>query len=128
MGPVAKSYNLSVDAFGKQIGDAQYSYGQVTLGDAFGTGLEPAPITPSSGNIPYDLLSGTIRNVLTTSPRTAYENKTIIVAPSILLGKSACGACYSVLISLPRDIREHRYAAVIISKHKRCSMNSWIRH
>ena len=113
VGPVAKRYNLSVDAFGKQIGDAEYSYGQVILGDAFGTGLEPAPITPSAGNAPYDLLSGTIRNVLTTSTRAAYENKTIIVAPSILLGEFDSGVYDVVLISSPRAIREHGYVKVL---------------
>lgn len=85
--PVADKFNLSVDAFGMQLGDVASSYGQVSLRDAFGTGLEPAPVTPGAGHGPYDLLSGTIRNVLATSPRTAYENKTFIVAPSILLGK-----------------------------------------
>ncbi|KIP03578.1 hypothetical protein PHLGIDRAFT_31748 [Phlebiopsis gigantea 11061_1 CR5-6] len=77
--PVADKFNLSVDAFGMQLGDVASSYGQVSLRDAFGTGLEPAPVTPGAGHGPYDLLSGTIRNVLATSPRTAYENKTFIV-------------------------------------------------
>ena len=83
---MAEKYNLTIDAFGKHIGDSQARAGHVTLGDAFGTGLEPAPVTPSAGSAPYDLLSGTIRNVLTTSPRPLYEDKTVVVAPSILLG------------------------------------------
>lgn len=86
LSPVAAQYNLSVDAFGTRIGSGEQSSGLVTLSDAFGTGLEPAPVTPSAGSAPYELLSGTIRNVLTTSPRDVYVNKTVIVAPSILLG------------------------------------------
>ena len=106
--PVAKHYNLSVDAFGTPIGDSHASAGQVTLSDAFGSALEPAPVTPSAGSAPYDVLSGTIRNVLTTSPRKLYENKAVIVAPSILLGMHhAVFAVRAGLISSLRDNREY---------------------
>lgn len=87
LSPVASHYNLSVDAFGELIGpDANSAYGQLVLSDAYGTGLEPAPITPTSGSGAYKLLSGTIRNALGTSARKIYQGKNPVVAPSISLG------------------------------------------
>lgn len=89
--PTAKSFNVSIDAFGKSIGDPgihQRFAGHLSLTDAFGTALEPAPITATTGNPAYELLSGVIRNVLATSSREAYAGKKIVVAPSILLGNT----------------------------------------
>ena len=89
LSPVAASFNLSVDAFGEALGDPvsrEAAYGKVTLADAFGTGLEPAPITPTADSPPYELLSGVIRNVIETSKREVYEGKKVVVAPGILRG------------------------------------------
>lgn len=87
LSPVAAKYNLTVDAFGKIIGDPS-SVAKLTLSDVFKNALEPAPITPTAGSAPYELLSGVIQNVFATSKRAAYEGKKVIVAPSILLGAS----------------------------------------
>lgn len=69
-------------------GDTLNAYGQLVLSDAYGTALEPAPITPTTGSGPWELLSGTIRNTLSTSSRKLYEEKQFVVAPSISLGTS----------------------------------------
>ncbi|KAI0342968.1 carboxypeptidase S [Trametopsis cervina] len=87
LSPVAAKYNLTVDAFGKIIGDPS-SVAKLTLSDVFKNALEPAPITPTTGSAPYELLSGVIQNVFATSKRAAYEGKKVIVAPSILLGNT----------------------------------------
>ncbi|THG92711.1 hypothetical protein EW026_g8286 [Hermanssonia centrifuga] len=86
LGPVAERFNLSFDAFGGGAGHA--ANGLVTLSDAFDTGLEPAPITSTSGSGPYELLSGTIINTIESSPRKAYSGKKAVVAPSISLGNT----------------------------------------
>ena len=86
LGPVAERYNLSLDAFGEMKGDAKKAYGQLVLSDAYETGLEPAPITPTTGSGPWELLSGTIRNTIATSSRKAYQGKDAVVTPSISLG------------------------------------------
>ena len=63
--PIASKYNLSVDTFGKQpIGDVANTSRKVAFRDAFGTELKLALVTPGLGHGPYNLLSGTIRNVL----------------------------------------------------------------
>jgi Gly-Xaa carboxypeptidase len=88
LSPVAARFNLSVNAFGRTLGENTESptAGELTLSDAFGTAIEPAPITPTTGSAPYELLSGVIRNVVETSRRDAYKGKKVLVAPSILLG------------------------------------------
>lgn len=89
LSPVAAQHNLSVDAFGDLGGaDAKTAYGQLVLSDAYETALEPAPITPTTGSGPYELLSGTIRNTLGTSTRGVYAGKKAVVAPSISLGNT----------------------------------------
>ncbi|KAI0076563.1 carboxypeptidase S [Panus rudis PR-1116 ss-1] len=85
--PAVKKYNLSLDAFSdKVVGFDEYAAaGHVKLSDAWGTALEPAPVTPSTGSPAFDLLSGTIISVTKTSKRWDNpENLTVIVAPSIM--------------------------------------------
>ena len=88
LAPVASQYNLSVDAFGElpEDGDATSAYGRLVLSDAYNTALEPAPITPTTGSGPWQLLSGTIRSSLGTSQRALYQDKKPFVSPSISLG------------------------------------------
>ncbi|KAI0085827.1 carboxypeptidase S [Irpex rosettiformis] len=91
LSPVAVRFNLSIDAFGEALGDLasrKVAYGKVVLSDAFGTGLEPAPITPTTESPPYELLSGIIRNVIETSNRKAYVGRKVVVAPGILRGNT----------------------------------------
>ncbi|TFY78058.1 hypothetical protein EWM64_g5954 [Hericium alpestre] len=59
--PVATLFNLSVNAFGQAADTASESAGELILSDAWGTALEPSPITPTHDNGPWKLLSGTIK-------------------------------------------------------------------
>ncbi|KZT53554.1 carboxypeptidase S [Calocera cornea HHB12733] len=65
LAPHAAKWNLSLDAFGELVSadtaDAP-KVGSLVLTDAFGTSLEPAPVTPSSGAV-WEVLGGTIKTV-----------------------------------------------------------------
>ncbi|PCH34800.1 carboxypeptidase S [Wolfiporia cocos MD-104 SS10] len=84
VGPVAQDLNLSVDAFGELYGGVGRSaaFGHLQMSDAYGTALEPAPITPTHGSGPYELLAGTIIGALETSNRTGMPRKAFL-APSL---------------------------------------------
>ena len=86
--PVAARFGLALDAFGHahvRSGDA--STGVLRIADAFGTALEPAPVTPMGESGPFRLLSGTVIGVLGASPREGYDKKTFI-APSMSTGNT----------------------------------------
>ncbi|OCH86953.1 carboxypeptidase S [Obba rivulosa] len=87
--PVATRFNLSVDAFGTLFGAVkpEDAYGQLRLFDAFGTALEPAPVTPMAGSGPWELLSGTIIGAVESSNRTAYSGKKAFIAPGMSTGR-----------------------------------------
>ncbi|KAF9245259.1 hypothetical protein BU15DRAFT_85602 [Melanogaster broomeanus] len=56
LSPVASKYDLALDAFGEMITSGQS--GKVTMTDAYGTSLEPAPTTPNEQG-PWSVLAGT---------------------------------------------------------------------
>ncbi|KAI0358307.1 carboxypeptidase S [Trametes cingulata] len=86
--PVAECFGLDLDAFGeKTVAQVEKSAGQLRISDAFGTALEPAPITPMGDSGPFQLLSGTIIGVLGASNRTGYDKKTFI-APGMSTGNT----------------------------------------
>lgn len=87
VGPLANSFNLSVDAFGSHYGNLSTgeAFGHLQLSDAYGTQLEPAPVTPTFGSGPYELLAGTIISSLGTSNRTDVPKK-VFLAPSLSTG------------------------------------------
>ncbi|KAI0927139.1 hypothetical protein AcV5_007754 [Taiwanofungus camphoratus] len=89
VGPVAQSFHLSVDAFGKPYGETEKDtvFGHLQISDAFGTALEPAPVSPMTGSGPYELLSGTIIGSLGSSNRTGYSQKAF-VAPGLAIGNT----------------------------------------
>ncbi|KAJ1311788.1 hypothetical protein OPQ81_010254 [Rhizoctonia solani] len=79
--PLAEKFNLSLTAFSR----ANVTTGKVgtlTLSDAWGTALDPAPITPTEGTeaAAYKLLSGVIRH-------TRGSKKTV-VSPAIMSGNT----------------------------------------
>ncbi|CDO72068.1 hypothetical protein BN946_scf184962.g11 [Trametes cinnabarina] len=89
--PVAERFGLDLDAFGENVvlpsdGERE-SAGLLRISDAFGTALEPAPITPMGESGPFKLLSGTIIGVLGASNRTGYDKK-IFVAPGMSTGNT----------------------------------------
>ncbi|KAK7005667.1 Gly-X carboxypeptidase [Favolaschia claudopus] len=61
---LATQFNLSFTAFGKAISpEGAPALGTLTLKDAYGTSLEPAPVSPirGKGSEAYQVLSGTIK-------------------------------------------------------------------
>ncbi|KAH9921729.1 carboxypeptidase S [Epithele typhae] len=86
--PVAARFGLALDAFGRTvIAGAGEEAGAMRIEDAWGTALEPAPLTPMGESGPFRLLSGTIVGVLGASNRTGYDKKTFI-APSMSTGNT----------------------------------------
>ena len=86
---LAKTFNLTYNAFGSQISEGGASAsGTLTLSAAFQDGLEPAPITPTGADAaPYQLLSGTIKATYNTH-RSINDTDPVIVAPSIMSGNT----------------------------------------
>jgi len=65
LSPEASKWNLSLDAFGSLVvadSDEAPKAGSLVLTDAFGTALEPAPVTPVEGAV-WNVLGGTIKTV-----------------------------------------------------------------
>ena len=87
---LASHFNLSVKAFGKQLSDVDApAYGTLELSDAFIDGVEPAPITPSSGDEAgaYRLLAGTIKSVY-RAHHSVTDDDTVIISPGIMSGNT----------------------------------------
>lgn len=82
--PVAKKFNITLDAFGAVAYEGQPGTGELVLVDAWGNHIEPAPMTPTVDSKPYDLLSGTIRAALKDSP--GYANSEVVVVPGLSVG------------------------------------------
>ncbi|KAH9851926.1 carboxypeptidase S [Lenzites betulinus] len=82
--PVAARFNLSVEAFGKNISAG--TAGHVVLSDAFGTGLEPSPVTPMGDSDPYQVLAGTIMGTIESAKD--YDASGVIVAPLLQIGNT----------------------------------------
>ncbi|KIJ55318.1 hypothetical protein M422DRAFT_23923 [Sphaerobolus stellatus SS14] len=85
LGPLASKFNLSVEAFGSDLTGKKPAYGSLILSDAWGTALQPAPVTPSIDSTPYNLLSATIKASLFDAGIT---DKQVIVAPGIMTGNT----------------------------------------
>ncbi|KAI0704317.1 hypothetical protein BC835DRAFT_817562 [Cytidiella melzeri] len=89
--PVAKQYNLTLHAFGSVAHSGSAGKGDIVLSDAWGTALEPAPLTPTNGDEDeesraYRLLMGTIKAALKASPK--YKDRDVVVMPKLSLGNT----------------------------------------
>ncbi|KAG6821197.1 hypothetical protein H0H93_004017 [Arthromyces matolae] len=86
---LAQKFNLTYKAFGQQISaEGAPNDGSLTLSDAYGTSLEPAPVTPTSLDaIPWNILSGTIKAAY-NSHRSLTEKNEIIVGPGMMSGNT----------------------------------------
>ncbi|KAF8449022.1 hypothetical protein L210DRAFT_847620 [Boletus edulis BED1] len=87
---LAQEHNLSYAAFDADMdGDVNApGRGKVTLSKAFGSGLEPAPITPTGEDAgPYRLLSGSIKAAY-NSHRGISGDEHIVVSPGMMSGNT----------------------------------------
>ncbi|KDQ26780.1 hypothetical protein PLEOSDRAFT_31133 [Pleurotus ostreatus PC15] len=85
---LANKFNLTYTSFGAQISakDAPSS-GTLALSDAWGTALEPAPITPTGRDAaPYALLAGTIK--ATFNSHRSLQGDNIAMSPGIMTGNT----------------------------------------
>ena len=82
---LADTFNLTYNAFGKSIRSG--SSGSLTLTDAWGTALEPAPVSPTDSDA-YKLLSGTIQSTYNTHSNLDAGADEIKVAPGIMTGNT----------------------------------------
>lgn len=85
---LANKFNLTYTSFGAQIsGKDAPSSGTLTLSDAWGTALEPAPITPTGRDAaPYALLAGTIK--ATFNSHRSLQGDNIAMSPGIMTGNT----------------------------------------
>lgn len=88
--PIAEKFSLTLDAFGEDLNALSNaaSSGHLTLTDAWGTALEPAPVTPWIENPAFDFLAGTIKTVVKTSLRWNNSDIPVAVGPGILSGNT----------------------------------------
>jgi hypothetical protein len=102
--PLAAKFNLSFTAFGTRITDpALPSYGSLVAYDAWGTHLEPAPVSPYTGaeSAAYQLLSGTIKSVYNTH-RGLEGNDNVKVQPGYMTGNTGEEPFYQLeLVKFP---------------------------
>jgi len=87
LAPIAKRFSLSLNAFGKNITTGSDIFkGSITLSDAFGTALQPSPVTPVRDSAPFDILAGTIKATFENS--TLWKPKQVVVAPTLAIGNT----------------------------------------
>ncbi len=110
--PVAERFGLDVDAFGAKTAAAGASTGQLRISDAFGTALEPAPVTPMGDIGPVQLLSRTIIGVLGASNRMGYDKKTFI-APGMSTGNTGMSFASRVEMFAEYFITRFRHQALL---------------
>jgi Gly-Xaa carboxypeptidase len=103
---LADKFNLSYTAFGNKIsteGQDAPSWGTLTLTDAWGTALEPAPVTPID-DAPYKLLSGTIKTTYAAHRKLQFNADAIAVAPGIMTGNTGMDCLSRLHEGAPSDI------------------------
>ncbi|KAI0322814.1 carboxypeptidase S [Amylostereum chailletii] len=86
---LAEKFNLTFTAFGTSVSSPDApAYGTLTLEDAWGTALKPAPITPTDADaVPFRILSGTIRATY-DAHRDLKGGDNIFVSPGIMSGNT----------------------------------------
>ncbi|KAH9066865.1 hypothetical protein EDB87DRAFT_1678703 [Lactarius vividus] len=86
---LADEFNLSFTAFGLDVTpDGAPSAGKLTLTDAWESGLEPAPVTPTDeDSAPWRLLSGTIKATY-NAHRGLEGADNIFVSPGVMSGNT----------------------------------------
>ncbi|KAJ7767417.1 hypothetical protein DFH07DRAFT_1011128 [Mycena maculata] len=88
---LAEQFNLSYTAFGAALSEpGAPAFGTLTLKDAYGTALEPAPVSPirGEGSEAYQLLSGTIKAAYSAHRAGLEKSSEIAVAPGMSTGNT----------------------------------------
>lgn len=88
---LAAKFNLTYTAFGEALSEpGAPAFGTLTLKDAYGTSLEPAPVSPISGkgSEAYQLLSGTIKATYSAHRAGLAGSSEIAVAPGMSTGNT----------------------------------------
>ncbi|KAI0664206.1 carboxypeptidase S [Cubamyces menziesii] len=85
--PLAKRYNLTMDAWGHQISGAGTGPAHLSLAVAYGYALDPSPVTPTGPEDTYQILAGTIRGAIEQSAR-GYNASATVVVPQIERGNT----------------------------------------
>jgi hypothetical protein len=78
-------HNITFVSFGNTIID-KGAIPKIEISDAWGTGLEPAPVTPVNA-APYRLLSGSILATEKARGNDTSSSKSVFVMPSVMSGK-----------------------------------------
>src|SRR5258708_29303351 len=87
----AKDFNLTYTAFGSEISSEDDPAGLLTLTEARGAPLEPAPVTPTDENSAlWQLLNGTIKATYNAHRGLDGENN-IFVSPGVITANT--GGC-----------------------------------
>ncbi|KAI0783641.1 carboxypeptidase S [Abortiporus biennis] len=87
--PIAQQFDLTLISFGenKTVAGSSGKGGHMNLSFAFGSGLQPSPSTPiGTEDIPYQILSGTIKATLKNS--TVFGDKNVVIAPMLAIGNT----------------------------------------
>jgi Gly-Xaa carboxypeptidase len=87
--PLTEKFNFSLTAFGIAYTDPSLpTWASLVLSDAFGTALEPAPLTPYVGpdSTAYQILSGTIKS--TYNAHRSINGDHIKVQPGYMTGNT----------------------------------------
>lgn len=90
--PLASKFNLSFTSFGTDVfSDNKPRSGSLNLTDAWGTAIEPAPVSPTdpdAGGQAYKLLSSTIKSSFLDSDLFRSANRSVVVAPGSISGSA----------------------------------------
>lgn len=92
---LASKFNLTYTAFGASISESEAGVGTLNLEDAWGTGLEPAPVTPTGAGDdakPWQFLSGTIKGTYNAHRGLGLDTDSIAVSPGMSTGNT--GMCF----------------------------------
>lgn len=97
LGPVATSLNMTFSAFADPDGASADvtgpATGHVRLSDAWGTALDPAPVSPTDSE-QWRILAGTIRAAWGPTGGSSVEEPDVVVVPSLLGGNTGSSLFY----------------------------------
>lgn len=111
LSPIAEQFNLSINAFEDESLSHrnEYALGELELSDAFGTALNPAPVSPTYGSGPWQLLSGSILSTLASSQRDGTKEIKAAVAPGLAIGETDVISRTNLETYIVFFLRQYRY-------------------